>query len=170
MATSREPLAIAGEVTWRVPPLELPEPYTQSSPEQIMRSAAVRLFIERAQAVNNALVLTPDNLLQVARICIEVDGIPLALEHAAAHARVLPVEQLANRLEYDSEVLGRTVRMGLPQHQTMRATLDWSHSCSATRSEPYCAACRSLRVAGRSGLQRWSARVQASTRHTSSAC
>jgi len=127
VATSREPLAIAGEVTWRVPPLELPEPYAQSSPEQIMRSAAVRLFIERAQAVSNALVLTPDNLLQVARICIEVDGIPLALEHAAAHARVLPLEQLAHRLEYDPEVLGRTIRMGPPQHQTMRATLDRSH-------------------------------------------
>src|SRR6478672_2161929 len=94
VATSRESLAIAGEVTWRVPPLGLPEPYAQSSPDQIMLSAAVRLFIERAQAVNNALVLTPENLLQVARICIGVDGIPLALELAAAHARVLPVEQL----------------------------------------------------------------------------
>jgi predicted ATPase/DNA-binding XRE family transcriptional regulator len=127
VATSREPLAIAGEVTWRVPPLGLPEPYTHSSPEQIMLSAAVRLFIERAQAVSNALVLTPENLQQVARICIGVDGIPLALELAAAHARVLPVEQLADRLEYDSEVLGRTIRTGPPQHQTMRATLDWSH-------------------------------------------
>jgi len=127
VATSREPLAIGGEVTWRVPPLGLPEPYAQSSPEQIMHSAAVRLFIERAQAVNNALVLTSDNLLQVARVCIGMDGIPLALELAAAHARVLPVEQLADRLEYDSDVLGRTIRMGLPQHQTMRATLDWSH-------------------------------------------
>ncbi len=127
VATSREPLAIAGEVTWGVPPLGLPEPHAQPSPEQIMLSAAVRLFIERAQAVNNALVLTPENLQQVARICIGVDGIPLALELAAAHARVLPLEQLAHRLEYDSEVLGRTIRMGPPQHQTMRATLDWSH-------------------------------------------
>ena len=127
VATSREPLAIAGEVTWRVPPLGLPEPHAQPSPEQIMLSAAVRLFIERARAVNNALALTPENLLQVARICIRVDGIPLALELAAAHARVLPVEQLAVRLEYDSDMLGRTIRTGLPQHKTMRATLDWSH-------------------------------------------
>ena len=117
VATSREPLAIAGEVTWRVPPLELPEPYAQSSPEQIMLSAAVRLFIERAQAVNDALVLTLDNLRQVARICIGVDGIPLALELAAAHARVLPVEQLAQRLECDSALLGRTIRTGPPEHQ-----------------------------------------------------
>jgi len=127
VATSREPLAIAGEVTWRVPPLGLPEPYPQTSPEQIMHSASVRLFIERAQAVNNALVLTPDNLPQVARICFAVDGIPLALELAAADARVLPVRQVADRLEYDSEVLGRTIRTSPPRHQTMRATLDWSH-------------------------------------------
>ena len=63
----------------------------------------------------------------IARICIGVDGIPLALELAAARARVLTVEQLAGRLEYDSGVLGRATRAGLPQHQTIRATLDWSH-------------------------------------------
>ena len=92
-----------------------------------MRSAAVRLFIERARAVNNTLVLTHANLPVIARICIGVDGIPLALELAAARARVLTVEQLAGRLEYDSGVLGRATRAGLPQHQTIRATLDWSH-------------------------------------------
>ena len=63
----------------------------------------------------------------IARICIGVDGIPLALELAAARARVLTVEQLAGRLEFDSGVLGRATRAGLPQHQTIRATLDWSH-------------------------------------------
>ena len=78
-------------------------------------------------AVNNTLVLTDDNAPAIARICVGVDGIPLALELAAARARVLTVEQLAERLEYDSDVLGGANRAGLPQHQTIRATIDWSH-------------------------------------------
>jgi predicted ATPase/transcriptional regulator with XRE-family HTH domain len=127
LATSREPLAIAGEITWRVPPLELPDLQRTQSPEQIMRTAAVRLFIERARAVNNTLVLTDDNAPALARICMGVDGIPLALELAAARARVLTVEQLADRLDYDSGVLGGATRAGLPQHRTIRATIDWSH-------------------------------------------
>jgi predicted ATPase/transcriptional regulator with XRE-family HTH domain len=127
LATSREPLAIDGETTWRVQPLELPDLQQPQSAEQITRSAAVRLFIERARAVNSAFVLTDDNLSVIARICIGVDGIPLALELAAARARVLTVEQLAERLEYDSGVLGRGTRAGQPQHRTIRATLDWSH-------------------------------------------
>jgi predicted ATPase/transcriptional regulator with XRE-family HTH domain len=126
LATSREPLAIEGETTWRVPPLELPD-LQQTSSELISRSAAVRLFIERARAVNHALILTDENTPAIARICIGVDGLPLAIELAAARVRVLTVEQLAERLEYDSGVLGRANRAGLPQHQTIRATLDWSH-------------------------------------------
>ncbi len=127
LATSRQPLAIAGEVNWAVPPLELPEAHGPHAHEQIRQSSAVRLFIERARAVNNALILSPENLPVIARICIGVDGIPLALELAAARARVLTVEQIADRLDYDTGVLGRTVRAGLPQHQTIRATIDWSY-------------------------------------------
>jgi predicted ATPase/DNA-binding XRE family transcriptional regulator len=127
LATSREPLAISGEMTWRVAPLDLPDPKSPLSSEQITRSAAVRLFVERAQALNNTLVLTEDNAAAIARICIGVDGIPLALELAAARARVLTVDQLAERLEHDSSVLRRADRAGLPQHRTIRATIDWSH-------------------------------------------
>jgi non-specific serine/threonine protein kinase len=128
LATSREPLAIEGEVTWRVPPLELPDLQQPHSLEQITRTAAVRLFVERALAVNNALVLTDDNAPAIARICIGMDGLPLALELAAARARVLTMEQLADRLENDPGVLGGgSNRAGLPQHRTIRATIDWSH-------------------------------------------
>jgi non-specific serine/threonine protein kinase len=128
VATSREPLAIPGEVIRTVPPLELPDTRTPQPPEQIMRSAAVRLFIERARAANNALLVTAETLPVIARICVGVDGIPLALELAAARARTLAVDQLAARLEHDSSVLGRAARAYLPQHQTMRATLDWSYA------------------------------------------
>jgi predicted ATPase/transcriptional regulator with XRE-family HTH domain len=127
LATSREPLAIAGEITWRVPPLGLPDLQQPLSAEQITATPAVRLFIERARAVDNTLVLTESNAAAIARICIDVDGIPLALELAAARVRVLTLEQLAERLAYDSGVLGGVDRAGLPQHQTIRATIDWSH-------------------------------------------
>ncbi|HET6315328.1 MAG TPA: hypothetical protein VFG86_02640, partial [Chloroflexota bacterium] len=128
VATSREPLAIPGEVIRSVAPLELPDTRTPQPPEQIMRSPAVRLFIERARAANNALLVTAETLPVIARICIGVDGIPLALELAAARARMLTVDQLAERLELDFGALGRAARADLPQHQTMRATLDWSYN------------------------------------------
>jgi predicted ATPase/transcriptional regulator with XRE-family HTH domain len=127
LATSRELLAIAGEITWRVPPLGLPDLHQPLSAERITDTAAMRLFVERARAVDNTLVLTESNAATIARICIDVDGIPLALELAAARARVLTLEQLAERLGYDSGVLGGVDRAGLPQHQTIRATIDWSH-------------------------------------------
>ena len=127
LATSREPLGVAGEITWRVPPLELPDLQQLKSADQIARTAAVRLFVERARSVNNTLILTDDNAPTIARICIGVDGIPLALELAAARVRVLSLEQLAERLEDDFGVLGGANRSGLPQHQTIRATIDWSH-------------------------------------------
>jgi predicted ATPase/DNA-binding XRE family transcriptional regulator len=127
LATSREPLAIPGETTWRVPPLRLPDPRNARSLEQITRAPAARLFVERVQGINNGLALTDDSAPAIARICINVDGIPLALELAAARARVLTVEQLAERLEYDSGVLRGPSRASLPQHRTMRATIDWSH-------------------------------------------
>jgi non-specific serine/threonine protein kinase len=113
LATSREPLAISGEVIHRVSPLELPP--------------AVRLFVERARAVDSSFSATSQNAAAIERICVGVDGIPLALELAAARIRMLSVEQLAERLERDTRVLEATNRVGLPQHQAIRATIDWSH-------------------------------------------
>jgi len=127
LATSREPLAIAGEITSHVLPLELPDPRQRLSSDQIIGTAAVRLFIERAHLVNNTLVLTDESTSAIARICVAVAGIPLALELAAARTRMLTVEQLAERLEHDSPGLSGANRAGLPQHRTIRATIDWSH-------------------------------------------
>ncbi len=126
IATSREPLAITGETIWRVPPLEVPAQLDELC-DELTQTPAVRLFVDRAQAVNNLLTLTDDNAPAIARICRAVDGIPLALELAAARTRLLTVEQLADRLQYDADVLSGSNRAGLPQHRTIRATIDWSH-------------------------------------------
>ena len=124
VATSREPLAVSGETIWRVPPLEVPNDEVY---DELTQVAAVRLFVDRAQAVNNQLTLTDNNAPAIARICRAVDGIPLALELAAARTRLLTVEQLADRLQEDADVLSGPNRAGLPQHRTIRATIDWSH-------------------------------------------
>jgi non-specific serine/threonine protein kinase len=135
LATSREPLAIEGEIAWRVPPLDLPNMLDSLSAEEITRTAAVRLFVERVHAVNQSFGLSVANAEAIARICVGLDGIPLALELAAARAQVLSVEQLAERLEYDSGALGRPVRSGLPRHRTIRATIDWSHDLLDEREQ-----------------------------------
>jgi predicted ATPase/DNA-binding XRE family transcriptional regulator len=113
LATSREPLSIAGEGVWPVPPLEL--------------AAAVRLFVERAQEAS-AVILGHELMPAVARICVAVDGIPLALELAAGRSRVLSVRELAERLDVDGGVLDGARWAGLPRHQTIRASLDWSYN------------------------------------------
>ncbi|MBV9169459.1 MAG: helix-turn-helix domain-containing protein, partial [Chloroflexi bacterium] len=130
LATSREPLAVAGEATWLVRPLEVPDIQAFVTADQIMEFPAARLFVERARAANNALVLTDENAAAIARICVNVDGIPLALELAAALSRLLTPQQLAERLEQEAGALSVSSlsRSGLPQHRTMRATIDWSHA------------------------------------------
>jgi predicted ATPase/transcriptional regulator with XRE-family HTH domain len=128
LATSREPLTVPGEVTWRVPPLELPDALPSTSIDQIGHSAAVRLLVDRARAVQSTLKLTDRSARAIARICVCLDGIPLALELAAARLRAMSVEQLADRLEHDLALLGGRQRTALPQHQTLRATIDWSHN------------------------------------------
>jgi non-specific serine/threonine protein kinase len=97
MTTSREPLLIAGEKVLRVPSLELPEaPFDR---EKVARAEAVHLFVERAQAVNSAFQLNEQNAAAVAEVCCRLDGIPLALELAAARCSMLSVDQLAGRLD-----------------------------------------------------------------------
>jgi non-specific serine/threonine protein kinase len=113
LATSREPLSIPGEITSVVLPLELP--------------TAARLFVERAAAANHDLALTDQSEAAVERICVAVDGIPLALELAAARVRMLTIHQIAQRLDHDGALLAATSRAGPPQHRTIRATIDWSH-------------------------------------------
>jgi non-specific serine/threonine protein kinase len=121
LCTSREPLGIPGEITWRVPPLAIPP-----SLAHIDSFDAVRLFIERAQAALPDFALTVQNATAVAEICRRLDGIPLAIELAAARVRLLTVEQIAQRLG-DALGLLRRSRGATLRHRTMRAAIDWSY-------------------------------------------
>jgi predicted ATPase len=99
LATSREPLRIAGEATWLVPSLSLPDPRRPPPAGELARYEAVRLFVERAGEVDAGFALTDRNASAVARLCHGLDGIPLAIELAAARTRVLTVEQISEKLE-----------------------------------------------------------------------
>jgi non-specific serine/threonine protein kinase len=127
LATSREPLGIAGELIWLVPGLTLPDLRRLHPTENLLRYEAVRLFAERAQAVLPTFEVVEDNAAALAQVCNELDGIPLAIELAAARARVLSVEQIASRLGDSLRLLVGGSRTGLARHQTLKATLDWSH-------------------------------------------
>ena len=130
LATSREPLGVPGETAWRVPPLALPGLDGAPAPtaRSLQSSEAVGLFVERAAAVDPAFRVTDQNGAHVAQICRRLDGIPLALELAAARVRVLSVEQIAARLDDRFRLLTGGSRTALPRHQTLRALVDWSHA------------------------------------------
>ncbi|MBV9547918.1 MAG: helix-turn-helix domain-containing protein [Chloroflexi bacterium] len=126
LATSREPLRIEGERQWRVPSLTVPaDSITQTS--QIEKYGAVQLFLQRAAVMQPGFILTDRNAPAVAQICQRLDGIPLALELAAARLRTLGVEQLRDRLADQLSVLTGGSRVAPPRQQTLRATLDWSY-------------------------------------------
>lgn len=127
LATSREALGIAGETVWPVPTLALPDPQLPASLEELAQSEAVRLFVERAAAVQPAFDLTMANAPVVADICRNLDGIPLAIELAAARTKVLTAEQIAARLGDRFQLLTGGSRTAPPRHQTLRTALDWSH-------------------------------------------
>jgi predicted ATPase/serine/threonine protein kinase/Tfp pilus assembly protein PilF len=127
LASSREHLSINGETTWRVPSLSLPDPNHLPEFEQITQFEAVRLFIERAKTAQPRFQLSEQNVPAIAQICYELDGIPLALELAAARLNVMTVEQLAGRLNQRFNILKSGNRTGLPHQQTLRALIDWSY-------------------------------------------
>jgi non-specific serine/threonine protein kinase len=127
LATSREALHVTGESTWPVAPLCLPEPNLVATPEVVIASDAVKLFIERAGAVVPGFALTPDNSALVAQICAQLDGVPLALELAAARLNVLDLTQIASRLHGRFDLLVRGPRTAHPRQQAIRTTLDWSY-------------------------------------------
>jgi predicted ATPase/DNA-binding SARP family transcriptional activator len=122
MATSRQALGVAGEKTWLVPPLGLPAPG-----EPVERADAVQLFVERARDVLPGFALTPGNADAIARICRRLDGLPLAIELAAARVRLLPPEQLATRLDDVFGLPAAHTHTGVPRHRTLRALIDWSY-------------------------------------------
>ncbi len=130
MATSREPLNITGEALWTVGPLTLPpDPAATSlSAERsvVQESASVRLLTQRARAVVPSFAVTHDNAPAVAAICRALDGMPLAIELAAARLRTMAPEQIAARLDDRFQLLSSGSRTAMPRHQTLRAVVDWS--------------------------------------------
>ena len=132
LATSREVLAVSGEVNVPVPPLSLP-PNTDGdhrgrpTVENLARSEAVRLFVDRVRQRLPDFELTEENARATARVCRKLDGIPLAIELATARMGTLTVEEVARRLEISLDVLKGSSRIGEARQRTLRATLDWSH-------------------------------------------
>jgi predicted ATPase/class 3 adenylate cyclase/DNA-binding CsgD family transcriptional regulator len=127
LATSREQLAIVGEIVWRVPSLDVPRGPSGRSLDAVAASSAVRLFVDRAQAVEPGFQLDAANAASVAEICERLDGIPLALELAAARLQVLSAAQIATRLSDCLRLLVSGRRTAPSRQQTLRATFDWSY-------------------------------------------
>lgn len=128
LASSREALGIAGETAFRVPSLSTPDPHQSLPAEGLPQYEAVRLFIDRAALALPSFRVTDDNASAVAQICHRLDGIPLAIELAAARVKVLRVEQIAERLTDAFRLLTGGSRTALPRQQTLRAAIDWSHN------------------------------------------
>ena len=131
LATSREPLRIEGEVSWRTPSLALPDPDHLPPVEALSGVASLQLFVQRASAVSPGFALTDDNAAALADICYRLDGMPLALELAAACVPVLSPQQIAARLGDALSLLRRGHRAPITRQQTLTATLDWSHNLLA---------------------------------------
>jgi predicted ATPase len=115
-------------VTWRVPPLPAPDLGQQYGPDELVDYPAVRLFIERARAVQPSFVLTPDNGNAVASICGRLDGMPLAIELAAAQTRILAPDQILTKLDDALQLLVGGSRAAPTRQKTLRATIDWSYA------------------------------------------
>jgi len=125
LVTSREALGVTGERAWLVPGLAVPDP--ADPPEAMAQAGAMRLFEERARDVSREFALTPANVGIVADVCRRLDGIPLAIELAAARIRVLSVEQIRDRLDDVFSLLTSGGRGVVPRHRTLRAAIDWSY-------------------------------------------
>jgi predicted ATPase/DNA-binding SARP family transcriptional activator len=124
LTTSREPLGITGETLWPVAPLAVPA--GDASPDKIESAPAVRLLRDRAGAVRQNLAADARTLAAMVRVCQALDGMPLAIELAAARLRTMSLDQLANRLDNRFRLLTSGSRTALPRHRTLRAVIDWS--------------------------------------------
>jgi predicted ATPase len=127
ITTSREPLRVGGEVVFRVPSMAIPRPERAATPEELLRYEAVALFAERAAAAVPGFALDEENARDVARICFRLDGLPLAIELAAARLGGLGTSTLADRLDDRFRLLQGGTRTAPSRHQTLLATLEWSH-------------------------------------------
>jgi predicted ATPase len=127
LVTSREPLRVAGETVWEVSPLPVEPAGTGSADGEACGEGAVRLFADRAAACRPGFAVGPDNAEAVAAICRALDGLPLAIELAAARVRVLSVEQIRARLDDRFALLAEGDRAGLPRQRTLSAAIGWSY-------------------------------------------
>jgi non-specific serine/threonine protein kinase len=127
LVTSRERLGILGELTYRVPSLSVPEPNQQHVAETLVACESARLFIERARLQEAHFGVTAQSAPAIASICSHLDGIPLAIELAAARVRAISVEELNQRLDQRFRLLTDTSRAALPRHRTLGAMIDWSY-------------------------------------------
>jgi len=127
LATSREALGIVGELTYRVPSLSVPNPNHMPTIEHLNEFEAIRLFVERAALSLPGFQIRDSNAPALAQICSQLDGIPLAIELAAARVKAVPVDVIASRLDDRFRLLVGGNRAALPRHQTLRAAMDWSH-------------------------------------------
>ncbi len=131
LATSREPLHVPGEATFPLPTLPAPDPLGERSLDALREFASVQLFLDRAIDARPDFALTRENAPAVARICRDLDGIPLALELAAARVRSMSAETIAGHLTDRFQLLKGGDRTALPRQQTLRATIDWSYDLLA---------------------------------------
>lgn len=127
LTTSREPLGVPGELTWRVPSLDTPRPDPRITAADLWKSDATRLFVERARTANPHFVVKNADAPTIARICAELDGLPLAIELAVARVGQLSLERIASELNNRFRLLTRGPRTVAPRHQTMAASIDWSY-------------------------------------------
>src|SRR6266508_2190413 len=127
LATSIEALGLFNETTWQVPSLPLPEMQESLSLKELQKFASIELFNERASNAKSGFVLNEKNARSVAQICQRLDGIPLAIELAAARVKVLSVDEIAARLDDSFSLLTAGSRTAILRHQTLRATIDWSY-------------------------------------------
>ena len=133
LVTSREPLGIPGEAVWRVPSLSVPGAGRLPPVDRLAQYEAVRLFVERASFSQPGFTLMDGNAAAVVQVCRRLDGIPLAIELAAARVKVLTVEQIAARLADRFRLLTGGSQRSLPRHRTLRAAMDWSYGLLSER-------------------------------------
>ena len=125
LATSREVLHLEGEALYHVPPLAIPDSHDIRSPDELAGYGAVQLFSARAALVQTNFAITKENVREVVRICNRLDGIPLAIEFAAAHVDMFSLEEIAKQLNRSFDLLASNTRALLPRQQTLRASIDW---------------------------------------------
>lgn len=135
LVSSREALGVGGEIVFHVPSLTVADIQHLPPLEELLHYEAVRLFVDRAVAIQTHFALTRANAKAVAQICYRLDGLPLAIELAAACVNVLSVDQIASRLDDRLRLLTHGSRTALPRHQTLQATIDWSYGLLSTQQQ-----------------------------------